>query len=130
MEKSKEKRHKSYINTKCEIGRERFCQLVSGSEELISNIYTNSFTDLSIEFGRLEMMWDNLMKESFDRIMPRRKKISGVDANVRALIREERNVRETVLENPERGRLIYEIRKKITTCNNFLQQSREYFTKS
>ena len=120
VERTKQEKQKSYINTKCEFGRENFCQLIAGREEDISNIYMNRCTDLSIEFERLETMWDDVMKEAFDEIMPRKKKISGIDTNVRVLMREERRIRETVLENPERGRLIFEIRKKIheaISCN-------------
>ena len=113
IEKLPKKKRKSYINTKCVRGRERFCQVISLREEDIDNIYTNMSTDVSMEFRKLGKIWDQMIMKSFEEIKPRKNMRPGIDSDVRILMKEERRIRDTVKENPERGRLIYEVRKKI-----------------
>ena len=113
IERSARQKQLPYLNTKSETGKDKFCQVILGKDQEMCNIFADVYGDLSHEFDRFSRLWDDILQQSFDEIKPKRSRKPGIDANVRSLMREERTIRDTVIENPERGRKIFEIRKKI-----------------
>ena len=103
----------SYLNTKSEVGREKFCKVINGKHQILSNLFADSDTDISTEFQKMTDTWDTIIRESFDEIKPKKNRKPGIDKTVRDLMKEEKHIRETVKLNPERGRLIFQVRKKI-----------------
>ncbi len=77
----------------------------------LDNLFVNQI-DPDVEFNKFLLKWDTLMKNSFQIITPK-KSMKGVDADVKMLLKEEKWIRCNVLENPERGRRIAEIQKRI-----------------
>ena len=69
--------------------------------------------DIDIEWKVISELWADAIKHSFKKITPRRKTISGISHSVRELMREERWVRDNIPSNPERGRRISAIQKRI-----------------
>ena len=93
-----------YLNTKCKLGRERFQILIekSGIGEIFKSkqcILTNEFEDLMTE-------WNKSVEKSFKKVKGNDKIRSGINKEVKELMKEERRIRRTVLTDPERGYLI------------------------
>ena len=112
IERSAKKKMTPYINTKgCE-GREIFRKYVEDSN--IQDYIENSpVRDSNLEFETMMEFWNEAINVSFKKITPKRNSQPGINAYVRDLMREEQWIRDNIIENPERGRRIADIRKKI-----------------
>ena len=102
-----------YMNTKCDVGRDTFCNYLTGHSEEIDLLFRDPNVNISSEFQKLTDLWDDAVNNSFELISHKKNRKSGIDEEVRILMKEEAKIRATVLENPDRGRLIFEIRRRI-----------------
>ena len=71
--------------------------------------------------------WEGLRVSSFQKVSRNKNLKFGICEEVKELMDKERWVKEHVLENPERGRQLAEIRKSITTriCLNQAKEMEE-----
>ena len=113
VERCPKQKLNKYMNTKCITGRELFCEKLNDRKDEIEMLFQNGGKDLSAEFDVMNTFLSGIMNDSFETIICKRNKKIGIDGTVRALMQEEARIRVTVLENPERGRMIFEIRKEI-----------------
>ena len=114
IERCPKQKPRSYLDTKSETGRELFCQKLSDRKNVIETLFNNEVdTDLTEDFKVMSEFLDGIMKESFETITCKQNRKCGIDRDVRTLMKEEAVIRDTVLVNPDRGRKIFEIRKKI-----------------
>ena len=102
-----------YVNTKCEDGRKNFCDFLNYHSQELDMFYSDPNVGLSSEFQKLEDLWNCAIDNSFEKISQKKNRKCGIDSDVRLLMKEERRIRDTYLNNPERGRLIFENRKRI-----------------
>lgn len=104
----------TYVNTRDNEGRESFKNFIelSNIDEYVDN---SPERDVQYEFEVMSELWDEAIKSSFKRITPKKTSSRGINPHVRELMKEERWVRMSVVENPDRGRMIAEIRSKIRT---------------
>ena len=106
------KKGSPYLNTKDYDSQEKFKQYVVESN-LQTYIENCPLRNMNFEFDVMEEFWNQAIHASFEKITPKRKTQPGITAEVRELMREERWIRENVDNNPERGRKIAEVHKKI-----------------
>ena len=99
-----------YINTKNEEERDAFKVFIAQSE--INSLF-NGNDDLNCEFEKLMRIWDDGIDMSFKKIVPKKRIKANITTEVRALMRQEKWIRENVLVNPERGRAIARVKKDI-----------------
>ena len=111
IEKSPKVKPEAYINTRDVNGREMFRKLIDESK--IDDYIKTPRMDVEYEFDVLNELWSDTMKTSFKSIIPKAKKRSGISTTVKELLNEERWIRANIMVNPERGRRIAEIKKKI-----------------
>ena len=102
-----------YVKTNCEDGRKLFCSFLDYHSEELGSLFSDPNVDLSDEYVKMEELWNNGINNSFKKISYRKNRKCGIDSQVRQMMKEERRIRDTVLNNPERGRLIFNIRQKI-----------------
>ena len=101
-----------YINLHDSEGKLRFKEFIEKTDT-DSYVKYSTNSNLQKELDVINELWSDAINQSFEKITPKRKCKSGITEEVRDLMREERWVRKNVLENPERGRRIAGIRKKI-----------------
>ena len=101
-----------YVNLRDTEGKLRFKEFMEETD-IDSYVKRSSNNNLQKELDVINELWSDAVNQSFQRITPRRKCKSGISEEVRDLMKEERWVRENVMENPERGRRIALIRKEI-----------------
>ena len=114
------KKRTPYLNTKSIDGRGEFCQALQRKGLEMNEIFSDVADNLDEEFSKLMKFWNETLHESFEEIKPKGNRKPGIDSIVRSLMKEEKVIRDTVKENPERGRKIYQIRKQIhaaIACN-------------
>ena len=68
---------------------------------------------LDIEFEKLKSVWKKLMDSSFKKVSRSKKVAPGICEEVKELLEKERWIKVNVLSNPERGRMIFQVRKQI-----------------
>ena len=113
VERCSKMRSIPYINTNdCE-GRERFRKYILESD-VHAYLDNTPISSAGSEFNIMQEFWNDAITTSFKKISPRKKSKPGVDKYVRELMNEEKWIRQNVHSNPERGRKISEIRKKIS----------------
>ena len=101
-----------YLNTNdCE-GQDRLRKYIVESN-LQTYIENSPLRNMNFEFDVMEEFWNQAVNASFEKITPKRKTKPGITAAVRELMREERWIRDNINTNPERGRKIAEVHKKI-----------------
>ena len=111
IKRSKVEKPGPFINTKNIGEREVFKSLIRKSG--IDELFIKENSDIDAKFSTLMVIWNDAMKEAFRKIKPKRRPTCGIDKTVRDLMKEEKWIRLNVLENPERGRQIAEVTKKI-----------------
>ena len=112
IERCSSKRGTPYLNIKdCE-GKERLRQYIFESN-LQTYLENCPMRDVNFEFDVMQEFWKEAIDASFTKIKPRKKIQPGITKCVRRLMREERWIRDNIHNNPERGRRIAEVQKKI-----------------
>ena len=104
----------SFYQTKSLEGREMFVQNVSADMEL-SDIFGDGLGGLDVEFDKFQAWWKNVLHCSFNKVSRNKKVQPGICSEVKELIRQERWIKENVMTNPERGRMIFQVRQQIKT---------------
>ena len=113
IDKCPKKKPVPYYNLKdCE-GKANFKTYLENID-LESYMKHNPGNDIQKELAVINELWSDAIRASFTKITPKRKVISGVNDVVRLLFKEEKWIRENVVDNPERGRRIAEVRKEIS----------------
>ena len=112
IERSPKKKSIPYLYTKDAEGRRMFREYIEESD-LPRYLENSPIRDVEFEFKAMQEFWSGAVSSSFKKITPRSKNYPGITESVRVLMREERWVRDNVLMNPERGRKIAAVRKKI-----------------
>ena len=102
---------KPYLNTRNLEGRELLKEYFVNAK--INGYLKCPLKEVNIEFEVLNELWTDALKSSFKKVKPKKMIVSGVTKTVRDLMKEEEWIRENILNNPERGRKIAEIRKCI-----------------
>ena len=69
--------------------------------------------DVNIELDRFMLKWNNVMKKSFQVVKPSRNTRKGVDPDVKALLKEEKRIRNTVQDKAEKGRRLAVLQREI-----------------
>ena len=83
VKKGERRKQPSYLNTKSEVGREKFCKVINGKHQILSNLFADSDTDISTEFQKMTDTWDTIIRESFDEIKPNKQTLNGPTKNKR-----------------------------------------------
>ena len=78
------------------------------------NLFAYSNCNLDKEMSFFMEKWDKSIRSSFQEVRPSKKRQRGVDPEVRELLKEEKVIRRTELDNVEKGRRISEIQKLIS----------------
>ena len=89
-----------------------FIQNIANDESLES-IFEEGTEGLDVEFGKLTEWWKNLMNCSFQKVSRGKKVKAGICEDVKVLLEQERWIKLNVPTNPERGRMIHQVRKQI-----------------
>ena len=113
VDRRPKRKPEAYINLKDNDGKVAFKEYMEKTD-IDSYLKHTSKNDLQMELDVINELWSDAINHSFKKITPKRKCKSGISLEVRELMREERWVRVNVLENPDRGRRIADIRKRIT----------------
>ena len=116
-----------YIDLTNEEGKEAFKNYMA-NVDLESYLKYSVNNDTQRELDMINELWSDAINKSFDTIAPKRKAKQGITKRVREMIREERWIRENIVENPERGRRIAEVRKNIANEIE-MNRKREIFCK-
>ena len=112
VERLKMMKPRPYVNLSGREGKEAFRNYMENLD-LESYLMNSKNDDLQKELDVINEIWSDAIKASFETITPRRKQKPGITGSVRELMRQERWIRENVAENPERGRQIADVRKRI-----------------
>ena len=102
-----------YVNLSDKEGKEAFKSYMENLD-LESYLVQSENEDLQKELDVIDEVWSDAIRASFKKVTPKRKHKPGISGSVRELMREERWIRENIAENPERGRQIAEVRKRIS----------------
>ena len=92
--------------------RARYIELTNNNTQL-ANCFNNQVNSINDEFMRFESIMEEMLNKAFKKRSSSMKTKKGVSPEVKDLLQEERWIRKNVNENPERGRLIFEVQKKI-----------------
>ena len=108
MERVVPSKPSKYINYK----NERECREF---QDYMERCYVNFDLSPNVEqeFTIFNELWNTAIGSSFKKITPRGNQCSGISDVVRELMKEEKQIRKSILNNPERGRQIAIVRKKI-----------------
>lgn len=93
-------------------GRELFVQNIR-NDECLESIFVDGTGGLDVEFDKLKNWWRKTMDNSFKKVSKGKNVVSGICEEVKELIAQERWIKKNVLTNPERGRMIFQVRQKI-----------------
>ena len=99
------------LNTKHKEGRELFIQNVGAAD----NFFQRSMVDVDDEYNRFQVWWDSCLESSFPRVSTNKRLKMGICDEVKELMEKERWIKKNVTSNPDRGRMISEIRQEIAT---------------
>ena len=109
-----------YTNLNNEKGREIFKNYLMDAD--VENLIKNGMnSNVNNEYKRFCDIWDGGIKASFKKTYPKGPSMKGITKEIRDLMKEEKWIRENIVENPERGRRIAETKKKI---KNAVERSR------
>ena len=81
---------------------------------LFDSLFTDTCRDINDDVKELESKWNFAMSQCFHEVKPSKKRIKGVDEELRSLLDKEKWIRAHVLTNPERGLQI----SAVDTCQN------------
>ena len=81
---------------------------------VIENLFNENTIDVDGEVERLLERWNRAIKNSFHVIKVNKHTKIGVDQDLKCLLDEEKMIRKTVMENPDRGRKLADIQKLIS----------------
>ena len=111
VEKLRKEKQTPRFNIKNVQNRQEYVELLNDCN--LNDIFANKKCNMDEEYNdfikRLEMMKEH----AFEKVSVHNKMTNGITKEVKELLQEERNIRENVLQNPERGRKIYEIQQRI-----------------
>ena len=81
---------------------------------VITNLFSDGAMDIGVDLEKLFERWNRALRNSFHVVKPNKRTRVGVDLEVKCLLDEEKIIRKTVLDNPERGRMLSNIQKLIS----------------
>ncbi len=112
VEKGEKVKPFPFVNLNKDEGRDRLTNYLveADVEGLIKN---GNASNVSDEYSRFSKLWDEGIKVSFKKVYPKEPTVKGITQDMRDMMKEERWIRENVKENPERGRRIAEIKRKL-----------------
>ena len=100
-------------NTRNADGRNRMKTEIS-NDLVINSLFNDSTVDVGTDVEKLLNRWERAMKNSFHIVKVNKHTKPGVDHELKSLLDEEKLIRRTILNNPERGRKLAEIQKTIS----------------
>jgi hypothetical protein len=110
---SKTKEPRKIFNFKNVEEREKMKELID-EDVLFSNLFTDLNTDINQDIELFMKEWNTVMEKSFHEVKPRKSMRRRVDNETKKLLDEEKWIRNNIHENPERGRRIAEVQRKIS----------------
>ena len=117
-------------NTKNEDGRSlmknEICQ-----DLVINDLFNERTVNVGADVQKLLERWDRAIKNSFHAIKVNKHTKRGVDQELKCLLDEEKRIRRTVLENPERGQKLADIQKLIgeKIAHNIMEETESKINK-
>ena len=111
IKRQRRKKEEYIMDKKNEESLEKYKQIVESSN--INEMFIDDSNDLDVEYGVFMSEMNSIMKASFKMVKPNSKLKKGIDEEIKKLIGEERRIRREVKENPQRGKQIFEIQKRI-----------------
>ena len=84
------------------------------NDDTFDKLFVQPGCDVNDEMTKFMDTWDKAIKKSFQEVRPGKKKMRGVDPEVKELLKEEKYVRNNVTDVVERGRRIHKIQKAIS----------------
>ena len=81
---------------------------------MFDDLFTDIDVDINEEVDELLKRWESAMQRSFHELKPSKSTVKGVDDELKEMLDEEKWIRRNVITNPERGRRLAEIQKKIS----------------
>ena len=112
--KTQEKVSKVRFNTANPEARQKMKNEID-NDMVIQQLFCDSSVDIHMEVENLLCRWECAMKRAFHVVKQNKSTLRGVDAEIKLLLKEEKWIRENVMENTERGRRIAEIQQSIGT---------------
>ena len=103
--------------------RQLYVQNIVNDVEMDS-IFRDGMDGLDAEFTKFNNWWGVLMDNSFKKVSRGSKVKPGICEKVKELLQKERWIKQNILDNPERGKMIYNVRKEIREkieANNALE---------
>ena len=79
----------------------------------VDDIFVSGEEGLDSEFDKLKSWWKNILDKSFKKVSNSKRIKSGVCEEVKELMTRERWIKENILTNPDRGRMIFQVRSQI-----------------
>ena len=79
----------------------------------LPNIFGGGLEGLDVEWDKFLVWWKNIMHCSFNKVSRNKKIQPGICSEVKELLRQERWIKVNVLTNPDRGRMIFQVRQQI-----------------
>lgn len=122
IEKIVKSKDPSFYQLRSAEGREQYIQNID-TDMCLETIFAEGTNGLDEEFDKLKKWWKNLMERSFKKVSKGRNVVPGVCEEVKVLLEQERWIKMNVLTNPDRGRMIYMVRRQINakiSCNRSL----------
>ena len=80
---------------------------------VFDSLFTDNSTDINMDMELFMKEWNTVMEKSFHLVKPSRSMKRRIDGELKVLLDEEKWIRNNIHENPERGRRISSIQKKI-----------------
>ncbi len=102
-----------FVHTKHAEGRDIFsCQMTNSNE--VDTFFNGPNVNVDDEFKNVMSWWNKCVDQSFPKISRNKQLKTGVCDEVKELMRKERWIKQNIITNPDRGRMIHEVRTEIS----------------
>ena len=105
------KKEERYMNTKSAEGKAVFMEKIQSVD--MKDLFLSAEL-LNEDYHRLTCIWKEVMEDSFKKVKKSRNRSSGIDDEVKELVKEERKVKKEWSGGTEKDRRLIEIREEVS----------------